>query len=369
VRPAALALVTLAGCADPVVTMSLQLPSGASSFDTSCAASVSIYALGATYKQDTTDFKQACVDLPTTASTLADVPTAVHDLVSLPIPSTGLANVIMFGNAAPCAQLPAAAQAPITADLIFYAGAAYDGNDIVLPLQPNIQCPTTQVTIMPVDMLALATTHKCSMSAIAGANAGIDIGTFSPDPIGSDAIWSGGTLGGALGSGIVNITKGRTEVADGSCVALWGGDQATDGMSCQATTAPVCAGSVDELGVISFAAAGMTVDLALVKQYGPVTFGLVYSGSADTGAPATGATVTLDDPSAGTVEYFDVPPAAVAGTAGLTKLSQASTNATGMFAVYANGMHAITVSQGGRTKTTEIAAQTSDPGTAIIRLQ
>lgn len=365
-RTAAL-LLLLAACSDPVVDMSLQLPAGTSAFDTSCLASVSIYAKGQTFTQDPTDYKQACIDLPMAAPTFAGVQAVLHGQVSLPIPDSGLSGVSVLGNSLTCATIPPARIA--TADLIFYASAPYIGDAITLPMTPSLACPTSTVTAMPVDMLKLATTHQCSMSHVTdSANAGVNVGTLSPSPFLPGVLFSGGIAGSALLGGVATIASARTMVAANTCLALYAGDDALDALSCAQTTPAACAAAGQiEIGVLASETAGATLDQTLASQYGPATFGLVYSGTGETGAPVSGATVTLDDETAGAVVYYDVPAAAVGGTGGLTKLTTRTTSASGMFVVYATGFHTLTIAQNGRTMKVRIAAVIDDPGTVIAR--
>lgn len=369
-----LALVAAAGvggCSDPVIQMTLQAPSG--DFDASCIASVSVYGLGPTYEQDGVSYKSACVDLPMSQPTLADVQAALHGTVTLAIPDGGLAKIIVLGNASSCEALPN--DGPESADLIFYSQADYVGDAIELPMTPNVQCATSSVTVTAVDLVALAATSKCSQSLEPDNPNGATInpGTFSTNPFFPGALFSGGIVYGELASGVATANGARVAVVSGACEAYWAGDNNWDALSCQLATPSVCNPATREVGVIELGVATPTADQSLIAQYGPVTFGLVYQGGGDTGGPVANATVTLDDPSAGAVVYYGLNASAAAGAGALTKLATSdgggSTGSAGLFGVYTSGLHQITVTGAGVTQKVTIAAQSTDPGTAIIRLK
>ena len=365
---AALALLAVAACTDPVVAMRLELPASAPGFDTSCIASVDVFADGKTYPQDTTDYKHACIDLKMVGPTFTDVQTALRDQVTLPIPDTGLSDVEVLAHAGTCESFPIAGDSS-TPDIIFSAGAKYTGDDIVLPMVPNVSCATSAAKVRPVDLLQLATTHMCSMSAVADVGAGVSLGTMAADPLSGSVYFGGGFDGGNLSGGVATIPGARVQVSPGVCLAAFGGNDSLIALSCLPTTRAVCAqaGELEE-PLINGNTAFMSIDTPVQNQSGPPTFGVVWSGSGDAGAAVAGATVTLDDPTAGVVEFLDVPAGAVTGAVGMTKLPAQATSASGMFVVYSHGMAALTVSQGGRTKHLTVGSVIGDPGATIVSL-
>jgi len=168
------ACVMQAGCAQPVIEMSLQLPDpgDTTNFDLSCVGAAKVEAIGS----DPGDGRQAqvidqCVDVSMPLRSFADIQTQFRGKFALDVPDSGLAGVQLRGVSGRCSD-PASS----TYDSIFYGGAPGNGKRMVIAVTPGVSCNTAQsYKVRVLDLLALyASPNSCplpsdAVSLFAGA--------------------------------------------------------------------------------------------------------------------------------------------------------------------------------------------------------
>jgi len=116
-----------------------------------------------------------------------------------------------------------------------------------------------------------------------------------------------------------------------------------------------------ELPVIDDVYAGNSIETAMVQQYGEPVFGAVWQQTAR--LPAVGATVELEDPSAGKVVYVEPGAGKMSPIAGAT-----STGPDGMFMVYLKGPTKLIVRQGASEQRLMVASTYLEPPTVLAVL-
>ena len=143
-------LVVTAACADPAIEMHLVLPQGDPQIDLSCVTAVRLDAYG-TDQGDVThdaDVESDCVDLPRAPTSFSDLAGLMHGRFSVPVPPSGLLGVAVQANGGTCSDLLSPYEA------MAYAGAAYTGGDLAVPLMPNISCTAmTTYSVHPLDLV------------------------------------------------------------------------------------------------------------------------------------------------------------------------------------------------------------------------
>jgi len=163
-----------AGCAQPMIEMSLQLPDpgDTTNFDLSCVGAAKVEAIGS----DPGDGRQAqvidqCVDVSMPLRSFADIQTQFRGKFALDVPDSGLAGVQLRGVSGRCSD-PASS----TYDSIFYGGAPGNGKRMVIAVTPGVSCNTAQsYKVRVLDLLALyASPNSCplpsdAVSLFAGA--------------------------------------------------------------------------------------------------------------------------------------------------------------------------------------------------------
>lgn len=364
-RAVALALVVTAGaCASPTVALNITPPANAADFDTSCVTTFEIYADGGNYPADANDFTSIEVHLAQPAPTYADVLAAVRGKFNIPIPSTGLSGIEVYGwngdsgfdggNVAP--------------ELAFFALAKYDGSSdtFTVPLVPNQSCAKQAVKVRALDVVKLLSTTPHSCATAAEPTGGFTLGTLTPAFYKDEAFFWGGAASGTTGSdGAATITA-ATEIGPQSCFAAAGGDVNADNntsISCLSSMAGVCGHPGEyELGTFTNTYYTNSVDNDLLTKFHSVVLVAVFD---TTRASVAGATAQLD-PTKGQVVYVDLDTAA---SAFKPIAGGAATGASGTFFVYLNDLTDLTVSgPGGKSATIRVGSTKSNAAVATVVL-
>ncbi|MDB4962651.1 MAG: hypothetical protein JWP01_2650 [Myxococcales bacterium] len=362
------ALVLLAlgasACAEPVVELSLRLPSAdrGGTFNTSCVTAVDVYTNGAGYPDTDGDYVRGCVELSSSPATFFALKTALVGKIDVQLPPSGLSSVELFGRHGGCSQdstLP-------PGDLVFYAGSAYIGDDqLVLPIDAISSCEPSSapVVVRPIDLLALTTGPMkgvcAAAAALDGPDAGADIGTIAPT-VASGMVWHSGAGAGTT-QGVATIHSAVTTVGPTSCLAVAAGDQRFGSLSCvdrNAPTACAAAGEIEAPGIDGEIALA-SIDQARKNRFPGLVFGAVVNGQR---LPVQGATVEID-PDLGEVVYVEL-------TAGrLAPIAGTSTGTSGLFLVYTNALATVKITAGALSRTTTMGAISDSPAGALIVLR
>ena len=338
-----LSLLVVAGCADKVVTLSLNMPANATGYDATCISTVDFYTDGPDYPTNGQDYERGQTDLSSHPMTLADVSAAIAGKISLSIPKGGLGFVELYGwNSASGFESR-------TSELVFYAANPYVGQDtLALDIVPNISCARKSIVVRPLDLIAYQTTKSCATAAVKTGT--VFAGTMTQQLITPTNDYWGGLQSGAVAAtgatvGTATISASTT-MGPTNCLAF-----STPGaVSCAVYGAGVCSkGSEFELPVIADAFLTSSQDSSLIGQFGGMLFGAVFTSAL---APQPGATVTVD-PMLGKVVYVDL-------DAGATRLvptgSQVATGASGMFILYTSTVLDVTIAAGGITRKVRMGA-------------
>jgi hypothetical protein len=354
-----LSLAVVGACADPVIEMSLRLPTENPDFDMSCVTAVDMYVYGGRYEVDRNDYIYDCRTI-TPGMKYADVRTGIHNQFSINLPDTGLYGVELEAHTGVCDPQKAPQD---SSNLMFNASAKYfGGNTLPLTITPIASCPTTSMKVRAVDVLALNTTKDCAKATIPDATAALFLGQLAPSLIDGVFYWSnyqGGTWAASVGTNMGNAT-----ISTHSCLA---GDIGTNdiwSVSCIQTTGPsVCAAADErEVGVINMTPAISALDQNKISKWGAVVMGAVWTTSGVTKAPVSGATVTVDADK-GEVDYVDPDAGGV-----LRKLTGTATGASGMFVFYTNALSQITVKSGTKMRQLVVGADKKYPAVSLIML-
>lgn len=363
-------LVALGACADPVVDMSLKLPTAQqmpADFDLSCITSVEVFAVGHERGAEP-DVVSDCIDLASAPHTFADIRGAIAGRFDLTIPQSGLAGVQIRGTVGACAEAARFHEAN------FYGGAVYlDGNDsLAIPVVPNISCSAkTTYRVSTIDLLALDRTKQCAMSLPdPAAQPLVFAGDIRPQLLGASfdrMVWESGQSAmppDAAGKATIESFTGAA--AQRSCIAMGYDSGKSLAGSCINPGAPtLCAGPGElELAVIDNFYAFSSIDPTLVQQYGQPVFGAVYKKGPATVATSTaiaGATVELEDPAQGKVVYVQPGANKLLPIGGAT-----ATDPAGMFIVYLKGdATGLTVKAGGVSQRYTVASHSTAPPTLL----
>ncbi len=325
-------LVLAAGaCADPVIGMALQLPTGqGADFDTSCVTAVDAYVYGTTYDTDKLDFRYECVPV-TDRATFAAIKQAIAGKFELALPETGLMGVEIDGRTGSCDS-----KNPFeTSDRIFTAGALYTGDDMTLAIKPVASCATTQLRVKAVDVLALTRTKDCAMAKLPDApEAAVYLGTITPSLVDGPVFWSSFQAGALTGGS--GLAPALSAVGPEACLAADIGTNTIWSVSCANSGASVCGASGElEFGVIDVAAIYPSLDVAKLDQYGGVVIGSIWNTGTPK-APLEGATVEVDEDHA-TVVYVEPNGTNLVPTGGTV------TGRSGMFVLYTDTVETATI--------------------------
>ncbi len=370
-----LALGAIAGCADPVIDMSLRLPTAAqtpANFDLSCITAVDVTVAGNDKGTagDKPDAITTCVDVKKAPTSFAALRAEISGKVDISLPQSGLAAVTIRGRTGTCAEENRDYES------IFYGGSAYlDGAEsLSIPVVANISCNAKKTyAISVVDMLALDATKQCAMAVPpASVKPVVFSGNIRPLMMGPEfplTRWDYGA------SWVVPDVAGKAAIESyasaattRSCIAIgFGSDGPLAGSCVNPNAATLCAGPNElELGAINALVAFNSIDTTLVQQYGSPVFGAVWRASPAatvTKAPIAGAIVELEDPTQGKVVYVEPGASKLAATAGT------STGPSGMFIVYLKGESTtVTVRSGTTLQRYTIASQAQLPPTLLAVL-
>lgn len=362
-------------CAEPVIDMSLTLPTAQQmpeGFDLSCVTAVEVFAVGNERGSQATppDVVGDCIDLPSAPRSFADIRAAIAGRFDLTLPESGLAGVQLRGTAGACAEQARFHEAN------FYGGAVYlDGSEsLAIPVVPNISCGArTTYRVATVDLLALDRTKQCAMALPDPASQPLVFaGDIRPQLLGASfdrMIWESGQSAmppDAQGKAIIESFTGVA--AARSCIAMGYDSQTNLAGSCINPGAPtLCAGAGElELPVIENFYAFSSIDPAMVQQFGPPVFGAVYQQSTLAQKSAiAGATVELEDPAQGKVVYVQPAANKLVPITGAT-----ATDGSGMFIVYLKGdATGVTVKAGGAQQRYTIASHNTAPPTLLAVLR
>lgn len=334
----------LAGCGDAAIDVALQLPASAvaATYDTSCVTAVEIYVNGKNYPTDDSDYLRDCIDLARPAPTFAAVRDAIRGKFDTKLPQSGLGGIELYAYNGTCGSARHRDY-----DLIFYGSARYTGGDeLALPLTPNINCTPLDVAVRPIDILKYVKTQSCAM---AGWTAGkVALATLSPLPFTTEAYWWGGQSAVQANGGVVTVRGPAKDIGPNTCLAI--GLYTTDWN--QVTCTPpadqrVCAtGAEVEAPMINEDVGYRTGDPALLSQYGGLAVGAVMGPG-----PIAGATVAIDPEYAdrAKVVYFDMPANVENGVGVLTPRAEQATGPSGLFGIYSMSIVRITITAGGKT--------------------
>jgi hypothetical protein len=362
--PVALLLGFLVGCAQPTVALNIQPPADQASYDTSCVTTFEIYADGGNYPADANDFTSIEVHLTQAAPTFADVLAAVKGKFDVPIPSTGLSGIEIYGWNGDSGF----DDGNVVPELVFYALDKYDGSSDTfdVPLVPNQSCARSTVKLRALDVVSFLQSSPRDCAAGAEAMGGFTLGTLTPAFYKDETFFWGGEAIGATGAdGSATITAATT-IGPDSCLSGEGGDINADNntsISCLSSGAGVCGHQGEyELGTFSNTYYTNSVDNALLTKFHGVVLGAVFD---QTRASVSGATVNVD-PAKGQVVYVDLDPA----TSSFKTLAGATgTGASGTFFLYTNELLDVTVNgPGGKSATVRMGTINSNADVSTIVL-
>lgn len=338
-------VLALGGCwGEKSIDVSLQVPTSAiaQTYDTSCVTAVEIYVDGKNYPTDDADFLRDCIDLTKPGATFQAVKDEIAGKFETKIPSSGLGGIELFAYNGTCG-----AARHRDYDLIFYASAKYFGGDeLNLPITPNINCTPMDVTVRPIDILKYVKSQSCAMSVWTTGK--VALSTLSPLPFTDETYWWGGQSAAQPVTGVATLRGTAKDVGPNSCLAIGLYTNDWNEVTC---TPPadqrVCAtGPEVEAPMIDEDVGFDTGDPGMINEYGGLVIGAIVGPG-----PLAGATVTIDSEYAdrGKVVYFDMPPGVENGTGVLVPRTEQATGASGLFGIYTMSVVRITVSAGGKT--------------------
>jgi hypothetical protein len=369
------AAAALAACAEPVIEMRLELPPAdkAARFDVSCVGAVEVFVRGTdrglpggfTDPGTPADDVYDCITVDGVSS-YAELRQAIAGRFQLALPDSGLAGVDVRGSTGTCKK----DNAP--GDTIFYAAAEHDGGDaLVIPMTPNQSCNKKSIEdVRPVDLLALTRSGVCPPPVPDGADRGVDSATMHPTALNETYFDYNGDYAGIAG-GVAKLPL-YPSTGDEACIAVdyWENADVMTSMSCVRRGPGVCSTPDQiELPIISYAAAGMTVDIQAVDAYGGAVIGGVW-GTTPTGGRVKLPSATVKparpaDADKVKIVYADYP----AGAMSPRELPGATaTNATGLFIAYVGRPIDFIVSAAGYADEIVRMGSPDDPSTALIVL-
>lgn len=362
IRGLVLLAAAMAGCADPVIEMSLRMPDadGGASFDTSCVTTIEVYAYGNDYPNSPVDFTRDCIDLTESAATFSEIRSKMLGNFDLRIPSSGLASIEVYGHVGACED----SWDEFPPDMMFYGGARYSGdNQITIPLEGMVSCTMQPITVRPIDVLALAANPAdCAATALAdGAednDAYVDFGQIVTTMDGP--YWFGGeTTYGELMGGIANLSA-RVTASKHACVGVSAYSGYQDTSTCWIQNpSKLCGGTNHEVGTMDWRVAETLIDPAKAANWGTAIIGSVWV-SAPTKAPVQGARVTVD-PDLGEVQYVEPGATVVRNLTG--------TGTKGLFVLYTDSIVDVTIAGAGASRAVRLGADPDVIATSLVVLQ
>jgi hypothetical protein len=352
----------VAACAEPVIELSLRLPDTdeGGDFNTSCAAAIEVFATGKNYPEDPNDFRRDCIQI-SDQPTFRDIKDAMAGKFELQIPDSGLASVEIYGRTGDC-NTP---DDLLPQDLVFFGAAKYAGGEALsIKLTGNLSCTKQEVTIRPVDMMALIATKDCAMAKLADTlEAGAETGTLSPH-LTNETCWSGGYESySSLTNGIATFMS-YTTVGPETCLGVSGYNETMDSYSCVIPGPSACALANEiEVAALPYELADRSLDSSLMSTWHGALFGAVWANTPAKG-PVAGARVTVD-PELGQVVYVE--PNAAGSQ--LVPTGASATGPSGMFMLYTSKMVDVTVEdRSARRRTMKLTAIDFAPSTALVVL-
>lgn len=370
----AVALALLAGCADPVVSLSLRLPANGDQFDVSCATTVEVYTVGKNFPADSTDYITHEIHLDPPPTSWDDLHSKLRTEFDVPIPNSGLQAVELWGWAGDSGfDMPAVAP-----DMLFNGTENYIGQDTIeIPVVPNLSCAMASVKVRPIDIVKLTlsaqatTTARCTEAAVpdTALDAGIDVGTLSVRPILDSTDFWGGFDGAVLTNG-VSTAMARTKVGANSCLAFNAGMDTEYSISCASGAKGVCGlDGEQEAAVLDATIAMNSLASPNKEQYGGAVLVGVWSDNAGVTAPMSGAKIALSNPSAGTVVYVEPDSATAATVTKLTPIANGTaTGPNGLALVYTSDLQDLTVTAGNLTKGLRVGVVEGQPSAALVMM-
>lgn len=328
-----LTLLALAACAEPVIEMKLDMPQQVpAGFDVSCVSSITVLAHGEFLGSETEppEVVRQCVDV-TGMSSFDDLRNAMAGQFTLDLPDSGLLGITLRGSTGSCDELPDFHEA------IFYGGSPATGDSLRIPVVPNLSCTARGkvLPVHPVDVLALSATKQCPVTTNGRAFAGNYRPILLGDELPPMTFEFGESASSQWMAGTARIEVFSQAASAKTCVgAGYGSPAEVAGARCVEDTTSVCAAPGElELPIIASDYAFQSLDFDLIRAHGDPVFGAAWEvGTAATKVPVAGATVTLEDPSQGTVVYVDKGPTKFTVRPGAT-----STGPDGFFLVYVKG--------------------------------
>lgn len=346
------------GCTDKAVALDVQVPPAAqaAAFDTSCVRAVEVYLNGGNYPTDDEDYVRSCVDVTTPAATFSQLRDRLAGQIDVQLPASGLSGVELWGYAGSCD-----AARPEDFDLITYGSGAHIGGDqITIPLVPNLDCAPVDVTIRPIDVLKLVALG-CPMAGWTDGR--LALSTLSPFPFTDETTWWGGASAAIVTGGVVNV-RGNVEVGPRSCLAVGLYTDGWNGVTCvpPADQRACATGTELEAPMVDLDVWTASLDGTKYSEYGGLIIGAVHDG-----APVANATVTLDeaDRDKGEVVYLDMPAGVEDGIGALTPRGGTSTGPSGLFGIYTQSFVRVTITANGRSVTRTIGGN-EDSMTAVV---
>ncbi|HEY5938799.1 MAG TPA: hypothetical protein VIU61_29305 [Kofleriaceae bacterium] len=362
IRGLVLLAAAVAGCADPVVEMSLRMPDAdtGASFDTSCVRSIDVYAYGNDFPNSPLDKTRDCIDLTEPAATFSEIRREMLGNFDLRIPPNGLSEIEVYGHVGACEdnweQVPP--------DMMFYGAASYSGdNQITIPLEGMVSCAMQTVSVRPIDVLALAANPAdCAAAALADSaddsDGYVDLGQIMTTMDGP--AWFGGDRTYAKLAGGLASMQARMTASKHACVGVsaYSGNQDTTSCMIQ-NQAKLCGAGQWEVGTMDWMIAESLIDPAKAANWSTAIIGSVWV-SAPTKGAVSGARVTVD-PDLGEVQYVE-PGATV--TRNLT-----GTGTSGLFVLYTDSIVDVTISGGGGSRTVRLGGDPDVIATSLVVLQ
>jgi hypothetical protein len=365
------ALVMLAGlaaCTDPAVEMTLVPAKTNATVDLSCVTAVDLLAipnndantLDIGYRESNTQQRVPCVDLKTAPKSFADIQSQISGQFAMPLPPEGLAGVEIRGRVGTCAEMPAYHEA------VFYGAAAYnpDNDELAIPVRYNLSCDqATTFSVKPIDLVSLVKTKTCAPTTSGLVFEGNIRPTLLAGAFAPNEFEAGNDFQQPDSTGTVMVTSYSSAFAGTCLAAAWEDEGNTAGAaSCINPGAPAACGTgVVELPTVSYTYAGHAFDGVTAEGSGVI--GAVWTNTGTKG-PVAGATITPDEGAKATIIYGDV------GTTAFQRLDAATTtNASGMFLLFANEVTGITVSAPGHpSRHVWVGGAPELPGTALVVL-
>lgn len=336
--------VGVTGCfGDKAINMTLEPPPAAVAmgFDTGCVTAVELFVDGPNYVNDGNDFTRDCHEIAPGNTTFEAVRAAISGKFDLALPPNGIGNVELYAYSGTCDN------DPTLFDLSFYSGAKYTGDDMVLPMTPNVSCTPATVNVRPVDILKLVATKQCAMSGWPTGE--LALGTMNPIPFFNSLDWWGRQSKTPITNGIATI-HALTKIGPHSCLSVGLFTDSWKDNTCVTPADQVtCATGTEMEAAIINPTVGLASQNALkLNKWGAMTVGAVIGTPI---APIGGATVEVDaaDKDKCEIVMLDMAPGVENGTGSLTERAGNTTGPSGLFAIYAQSFIRITVTAPGKT--------------------